>query len=488
MPHEILTLTGSHGLIRSNRPSNLPLEAIDRVMKESTEEQLENFGLFDSGSPNYYTYYPDVTEADMNPTDNDFVYPVYRLISKVIISPKNMAVDFTNGNCLKESMHLLVGQSIFLDHEAITGSVMGVVQSTYWQESYKVGDKVIPAGINGVLKIDAKSNPRVARAIMMDPPSIHSTSVTISFGWEKSHARMDDNEFYNKLGTFEKDGKRVSKKVNSINLYLELSLVPHGADPFAKKVKDGKIVMAEAASKMYQMSLSADQIKREPYMIALQGSSLAPYQMATMSFSDANSFDTTNSNINNNNKEDKMFEKLLQTLGLSLEQIPDEAALTQHILDSITSTETLSARVTELEGEVETLTATEVDLNTQIADLTAKLPTAESLSFIEDGKAHLAAVRDEALRFYRLTKGDKPNAAIEASISEATLSNAQAFLAEYESQYNEAVPLRCEDCNSEKVSRKVGEKDTPPKQTLQNTREAVIARKQKESIGAFLKK
>ena len=69
---------------------------------------------------------------------------------------------------------MLVGQTVNCDHSTDVANAIGSVKQTFWQESFKQDGIVIPAGINGVLKIDAKANPRLARGILMDPPSIHS--------------------------------------------------------------------------------------------------------------------------------------------------------------------------------------------------------------------------------------------------------------------------------------------------------------------------
>jgi hypothetical protein len=490
MPFEILEMRGSHAMILPHLPTSIPMEGVDKVMHSAKEDSLEKLGLFDSGSPNYYTYYPEVTQADMQPEDGDFIYPVFRLLSKIIIAPKQMAVDFTSKDVLKNSMDLLVGQSIFLDHESITGSVMGVVQSVHWQESYKIGGVTIPAGINGVLKIDAKSNPRVVRAIMMDPPSIHSCSVTINFHWVKSHD-LPDNEFYSKLGTFDNSGKRIRKVVDDINLYFELSLVPHGADPFAKKLTGGKIVMAKQASKHYQLSLSANQVNREPYMSVTGTGDLVPYQSATLNFRQINLFDTNSFNINNLNNDEMKFTDLLLSLGLTIEQIPDEEALIAHfqsnasrITDLESEVSTLTSENENLTGEVSTLTNSIEELNTQIATLTDNQATPEVLAMRDAGLAHLMQVRSQALSFYKLLKGDKASEVIVNSINSADLEAALAFAQNFKEEYEAAVPLSCGKCGSTNVSRKT------PKVPFNSTegRKGYLDKASKKETESFLSK
>ena len=92
-----------------------------------------------------------------------------------------------NRDVLKKSMQMLIGQTINIDHEIAVGNAIGAVSEVFWQPAYKTKSGIeVPAGINAVLKIDGKSNPRIARGVMMDPPSIHSNSVTVRFKWEPS--------------------------------------------------------------------------------------------------------------------------------------------------------------------------------------------------------------------------------------------------------------------------------------------------------------
>jgi hypothetical protein len=152
-------------------------------------------------------------------------------------------------------MYKMVGQTINIDHEMALGNAIGTVKSVEWQNAYTANGVKIPAGFNAVLKIDGKSNPRIARGIMMDPPSIHANSVTVNFAWKQSHPKMTENDFFDKLGTLDESGKLIQKIATEIKAYHETSLVSHGADPFAQKLdKDGKIVLPKYASDRYPLS------------------------------------------------------------------------------------------------------------------------------------------------------------------------------------------------------------------------------------------
>src|SRR5210317_758975 len=91
---------------------------------------------------------------------------------------------------------------------------------------------------------------------MMDPPSVHSVSVTVTFEWKPSHKFEDENEFYGKLGTYDDKGELVRRVVTKIHAYHEISFVAHGADPYAQKIVDGKIANPEYAATQYKFTAS----------------------------------------------------------------------------------------------------------------------------------------------------------------------------------------------------------------------------------------
>lgn len=444
---ELITLCGDKSLIRNHLPEKLSTDAVTRIMQEETKAQLSSFGLFDRSSPNYSTYYPEVTANDLNPTDAEFIFPVYRLLSAVVINPKTQAIDFTDESVLKASMPLLVGASVMIDHEMISGNIQGVIKEVYWQNSYTTNDGVkVPAGINGVLMIDGKSNPRIARLINMNPPALHSSSVTVQFAWGKSHPELENDDFMAKLGTYDKKGKLISKKVNQILMYYENSLVPHGADPFAKKVEKGQIVLAKQAAQLYKMSFS-DTVGNS-FFTQRQGE-VMPINCGRLSFSDLEGIDNT---INNNiNPIDMEFTEFITSLGLDATQIADEAALIAHLSAQLAEVVTLQASLTEKDASIATLTGTVTERDATIVNLTAERDNALIFKTVAEA-AHLET-RTEAKKFYNLLKGDKVDAAIIASLDNGDISAVTAQLKDYQEQYEAQVPLTCQDCHSANVSR-----------------------------------
>ena len=91
---DILTLTAGHSLIIGHKPLKLDNERLAQHLEEIKSDTL-NFGLFDSSAPNYTTYYPDLKTEDLNPKDEEFVFPVYRMLSEVVVAKKRNPVDFS---------------------------------------------------------------------------------------------------------------------------------------------------------------------------------------------------------------------------------------------------------------------------------------------------------------------------------------------------------------------------------------------------------
>lgn len=465
MPVEVLDLNVGHSIIKGHKPDNLPMEAIERIQKETNKDNLMSFGIFDTASPNYLTYYPEVKPEDLNPNEVEFIYPVFRLLSEIVIYPTKLAIDFTESGVLKKSMYLLKGQTIFVDHEMITGNAMGSIADVTWQEGYEVDGVKVPAGINGVLKLDGKSNPRIARAIMMNPPAIHSSSVQIQFAWEPSHRMKDENDFYSKLGTYDNKGVLIRKVVKEVLRYAENSLVPHGMDPFAKKMENGKIVLAKQSQRIYSMQFSEAQFKKEPDLVVIPGPNPLIYHSASLSFSEA--IDTSSIIINKDQHQNPtpMFETLIAALKLSAEKFADEAALVAYIVTTFTEKTNLETQIQPLNDQITTLTGTIAERDTTITSLTGERDSFKTLAEGEIGK-----IRAEAKKFYGLVKGDKRDAAILALIDLMDVSAASAFLTEWKSQYETAVPMVCQDCHSTNVARKAsgGTSTTPTKNFMES--------------------
>ena len=182
-------------------------------------------------------FFQNVSASDVIPKKEDFIEVPFRLISGTIVGGGSWkATDFSNLSILKGSMMKLEGKTVYKDHEQDTNNWIGLVSAVKWTDSFtNPGDNVVvPAGIDGMLMIDTKADPKTARGLLIG--SVYSNSVTVDFTYEMSHPFDNEWDFLNKVGQLGADGKMIRRIVTDINDYHETSLVWLGADPFAKAI------------------------------------------------------------------------------------------------------------------------------------------------------------------------------------------------------------------------------------------------------------
>ena len=423
-----------------------------------SKESVEKLGLFGSDI-DYNTYYPNLTKEDLTPNADEFIEPVFRLLSATIVSKNWNPTDFSQPGVLKASMRMLLGQTVNCDHSTDIGNAIGSVSQVMWQEGYKDGNFMIPAGINGVLKIDGKANPRIARGILMDPPSIHSNSVTVQFKWDKSHPGMDDRDFWDKLGTYDEKGNMIRKVVTEVVRYLETSLVSHGADSFAQKIgEDGKIINPEFAKRTWTSFAEYQEDTKKAYYFTDFKEDINSYQ--ENNDTPPNNINTNNP-LNNNtmNQELKEFlEKLFGDNLLSLaegQEVSTELALSA-VQSLVNSKKTLEASITNLTTEKNQLSEQITQKDAEIANLTAMATV---------GKNHIASLREEVVGNYKKLKGDKVDETIVTMLNAETtgLQTLISLNKDYKAQLEEKFPLTCSKCGSHDVTRSSSVVEDPKK-------------------------
>lgn len=430
MPLGTIRLGSDRALIISNSLPNQPV-----CQPTGKQIDLDSYGLFESATPNFATYYPDITEADLKPETGDFIYPLFRALSEVTVNKTYNPVDFSKNSVLKKSMKLLVGQTIYPNHEQLIGNELGAVKKVEWQEAYTTPAGIkIPAGITAQLMIDGKKVPNIVRSILMDPPAIHSVSVTVTFEWEKSH-NLSDDEFYRKLGTYDEQGNMYSRVATKILRYSEISLVPHGADPYAKLVgPDGKIIKPEEAA------------RRDGTLKNAELPTVASFAFCEESLSEQeNTIPNTvitNQQVNtNNNMKREHLLMMAFTLGLMETESLSDEDLTKQVRNSMAA-----------------LKANEAKLIKELAEEKAKTPAALELTeaqkkSISLGDSYLAKLRQEVENTYKLAYPEKVDDATLASIQASDETVLLGLKAQYETKLNEHSPLTCQDCKSHNVSR-----------------------------------
>lgn len=433
---DIILLNSAHSIITPHKREKIPISEF--IVDKGTEVDHSQNGLFNVTSPDFNTYYPGENADSVKPEDEDFIFPVYRLLSEIVVNKMSSPVDFSQNDVLKNSMPLLQNLTIYSGHEELIGNHLGSVVEVAWQDSYKYKGVTIPPGVNGVLKVDAKANPKIARGILQDPPAIHSVSLSVLYKWVKSHD-MPDDEFYNKLGTYNDKKELIRKIASEIILYTELSLVPHGADPFAQLLKDGKINNPQWAKKFYALGdsrLSCVDFNRS-YTGDLE------VEINSLSFKP---------NINNPPKSEENMDEFITKLGKVVGYSEtDQEKLLAHvsklISDNLANEKQYADENAQLKKDNEKLKSDlkqEKEGNVQLKN---------DQPYIEVGKNHLKTVRDEAVKFYTSVKGDKKDDNIIKIIENSDLEAAKAFLGEYREKFEELTPLTCQDCNSKNIER-----------------------------------
>jgi len=449
--YDTITLCGGHSLILGHCPEKLKMDKVNEKIEKDPQD-IGKFGLFDNSSPNYTTYYPDVTAADLSPQDSEFIEPIFRMLSNVTVNPHHRPIHFPT-DILKKNMYKLIGQTVNIDHEMAVGNAIGSVKAVEWQNSYTTKDGIkVPAGINAVLKIDGKSNPRIARGIMMDPPSIHANSVTVTFGWKKSHQELDDNDFNSKMGTFDNKGILIQRIVTDIQAFHETSLVGHGADPFAQKIgKDGKIINPTYAKSRYTLS---DQIIPEN---KCENSIFDWKQFNGESF-EMNSVGYIQIDDDNNNqiKEDmdKFLRLLETTFGFEANSLTEENY--QEKLTALnTELGTLIADKTKLPDPVKVLELEGLDaITNEIITLRAfksEVPVdyKDKIALAEVGKTAVSELREDTKRLYKLSvEAGKEDATILGTLEAADYKTLQAFHKQYDQLTDGKFKFNCTKCGT----------------------------------------
>ena len=385
---------------------------------QTSKESVSQFGFW-GGEIDYNTYYPDLKPEELTPKDEEFIEPMFRLLSATIVSKNWNPTDFSQNGVLKASMRMLLGQTVNCDHETNIGNAIGAVSQVIWQDEYKEGSFVIPAGINGILKIDGKANPRIARGILMDPPSIHSNSVTVQFKWDKSHPNMEDNEFYQKLGTYDSKGVMV------------------------------RIINPNFAQRTWASYEEYRDDKSKQYFFYDTKTDLALFSENNDT---SQSYDDNQGNQNPNNKDMNELQKFLErifgkdclTLAEGTEMNEETAfAAIQGLVNSRNT----------LQTTVDNLTTEKTSLTEQVTNLNAEVANLKEMALV--GKNHIASLRENAVATYKKLMGDKADETIVTMLNAETTGMVTliSLTKDYQARLEEKFPMTCAKCGSHDVSR-----------------------------------
>lgn len=462
-----MTIGAGHSILMSNVPE--VIQAKDNLTNltdnffawnNTTGESVQSLGFW--SDIDYNTYYPDLKLEDLKPKEDEFITPMFRLLSETIVSKNYNPTDFSQGGVLKASMSLLLGQTVNCDHETNIGNAIGAVSKVVWQSAYKDGKFSIPGGINGILKIDGKANPRIARGILMDPPSIHSNSVTVQFKWDKSHPEMDEREFYEKLGTYDKNGNMVRRIVTEIIRYAETSLVSHGADSFAQKIgADGKIINPTYATRVWNSYEEYRDDKAKQYFfsdtkttnyIELDNTPVSNNEDDTIGNIIQSQLISNNTNpVKNINMTKQEFLALMAKLNYTVEagQVVKFGEDSQMDLsDILTIFKSVEDDLTNKETTISSLNEKIKELNEQVVNLQA---------MANIGTATMAELRETVVANYKKIQGDKFDEKdpvfVMLNDKETPVVTLKGLNTGYEQKLNEMFPMKCSHCGSTDLTR-----------------------------------
>ena len=173
------------------------------------------------------------TVDELLPKPEDYYHKDYRAISAT--HAPCYGLDFSKPGVLEKATGMLKGQTVYKDHYfySVDGWV-GVVSESSWDGKDEAGAGV--PGINARLKLDSKKDPMLVRGVAMEPPAIHSCSVTVLFEFDFSHPDLvEEGRFWHLLGE-EVEGHIVRLIVTLIIGFWEISLVFQGAQEENKQI------------------------------------------------------------------------------------------------------------------------------------------------------------------------------------------------------------------------------------------------------------
>lgn len=430
----------------------------------SYDKLLEKFGLSDKPGADTTFGFNAAGGNKIIPKEEDFIRVPFRLLSATIVAGGSWrSTDFSDEKVLKASASKLIGKPLYVDHDTSTvNNNVGVIESAKWSPATKDSDgNAVPAGIDGMLKIDAIANFKIARSVLASPPSIGSVSVTVAFDWEPSHKFENAQQFEMAIGTL-MNGKMVTRKATKIVDYYEVSLVWMGADPFAKMLSpegkpynvDRSAVFKNTRSEV-EGKIYTEEHKYYAELCFNKGSNVFLTELDEEEQPDPE----------NNMKVIKLTAAELATK-LGIDAL-DKLELEGQVIVPATEHTSLQAAQGELVTEKEkiiTLSAdlatAKTDLGTATTEVTSLKSERDTLKTEVDSLKPKAAVADkftadlkaEVVRLYGIFSKGKPDAAITALIEKSSVEELSAQAVQYGGSVVGKFSGTCNNCKSKDIS------------------------------------
>lgn len=281
---------------------------------------------------------------------------------------------------------------------------------------------------------------------------------------------MEDNEFYQKLGTYDSKGVMVRRIVTEIVRYLETSLVSHGADSFAQKIgSDGKIINPTFAKRTWASYEEYRDDKSKQYFFTDYKSDLTSYQEKDDTQGSFNDNDANDNHSNKNNMNEELLKFLESLFGDNMLTLEEGKEMNQE--NVIACIQTLVSSRNELQTSVDNLTTEKTSLTEQITNLNAEVANLKEMATV--GKNHIASLRENAVETYKKLMGDKVDETIVTMLNAETtgITTLISLTKDYQARLEEKFPLTCSKCGSKDVNRasSIAEDDTEGKTGTQGT-------------------
>lgn len=438
-----------------------------------TREELEaicvSFGMF-GGSNNSNVYMPDATAESIMPKPEDFIDVPFRLITATTVGAGSWkATNFAKAGVLETSVSKLNAKPVYYDHDTDLMNWVGITKSPKWTQATTNNGIVVPAGIDGIISIDVKTNPKIARGVILQ--SIFSNSVTVEFEWEMSHVFENKYDFEDKVGGIASDGRMITRNVTKILDYHETSLVWLGADPFAKLIgANGELVNIDTGSVHYKKV----EDEKEAYKA---GKNYYTFGL------DKNIVHLSKFNQQNKQTMNKELEAALRILlgvevetelsvstldRLMLKPATPAVAITAEQLAKIASYDALKyVRSLGVDGVVldfadslgndaqkSNFTVVQSEYLTKLQAAQTKCITlaSDNVSLTKDaviGKQYTKMKRDEVIRQYKLVTGDAQDASVLTLMEGADSEALNGLLKQYTKGTTEKFSGKCKSCGSD---------------------------------------
>lgn len=462
---------------------NLKMSGVNMPIEQANYKQFQAQATANATKESFWQMLTDQQAQDIMPKPEDYIAVPFRLLSETTVAAGSWrSTDFSKPGVLKKSAAKLEGKPVYSDHYTAVDNWAGIVKNITYQAKRTVDGQTIPGGLNGMMMIDAKTNPTIARGVLSG--GIFSNSVTVVFDWEPSHEYEDPNEFMRHIGKMGADGKMVRRIATQIFDYYETSLVWLGADPYAKLIdEDGNLKFIDDTS-VYNASFSKEVEKvqnaytsRKSYSVSCGLTkdvlNLAHHSVTLEDFGINKSTDDMNeealklllamigvtdvkevtpAHMEALQAGQSNFKKILtqfEPFEFAKEAKPDElvtklvakkdAAIAEFKLKAETAATELEAKTTEV-----------AELTTKVTDLTTTNTSLKETA--ELGKTYIDSRRAEAIRLYKVAAGDDVDEAVVSLFTEAKPNAIDGLLKQYGKTAAEKFTATCLDCESTNVS------------------------------------